>query len=110
MKALDVFFVVSFLFVFGVVLEYIAVLYQVRKKAERMELEEKSPEQEEAEPLKVCSAGHRGNTHLTSLPLVSGNTHLTSLPLVSGNTHFTSLQLVSESRDKMSPRVQAPFP
>ena len=38
---------------------------------------------------------HRGNTYLTSLPLVSGNTYLTSLPLISGNTYLTSLPLVS---------------
>ena len=42
------------------------------------------------------SPRHRGNTYLTSLPLVSGNTYLTSLPLVSGNTYLTSLPLDSE--------------
>ena len=50
---------------------------------------------------------HRGNTYLTSVPLVSGNTYLTAaLPLVSVRRMDVKL---SESRVKISPRVQAPF-
>ena len=43
---------------------------------------------------------------MTSLPLVSGNTYLTSHLLVSVHCHG---RVLDESRDEISPGVQAPF-
>ena len=42
-----------------------------------------------------CLERHRGNTYLTSLPLVSGNTYSTSFPLVSVRHHGRVIQWMS---------------